>query len=308
MREFPSISATWIAIALMVKGGAAISAGEIIALPLARDTGLFELDPDFNLGTQRDLPAGALGDMGDRRRCRILFQVDLTPLPEGEVMAARYRVEVTMEPQSGRRASTFALHRILVPWSEGRQRGDLPGGQPAEEGETTWAARAHPDLGWSLPGGALGVDYAADPSATAEVSRTGEVVFAFNAKGRADLESMRDDPASNHGWVLLSQSEDEPKTARRFASREHRTTPPLLEIEITSPAKDSMLSIRREGDRLVIVAEGTGLRLESSPDLEDGSWEVEADAGTEVNGGVQFEKFLNEPARFYRILTGNASP
>ncbi len=280
-------------------------------LLVAADTSLFELDPDFNMGTQRDLPAGALGPMGEEKRARLLFRVDLfNEIPAGAVIiGARYRVLVTMAPESGRRDSTFALHRVHVSWEEGAQRGDIPGGQPASAGETTWNARNHPDTPWSLPGGLLGADYATEASAETPISRTGEAVFEFNSQGLRDLNAMLTDPDENHGWVLMTQEEDRPKTARRFASREHRTDPPQFEIdyELAPSSAEWLASIQheRETGEVVISAaarEGKIYTLQSSDNLESTEWKNETVPAEIVPGKISFRKLIHEKRRFFRIM------
>jgi len=44
----------------------------------------------------------------------------------------------------------------------------------------------------------------------------------------ADVQSWVDNPASNFGWMLMSESEDVPGTARRFGSRETSPVPTLV--------------------------------------------------------------------------------
>ncbi|MCH1505095.1 MAG: hypothetical protein L7V86_16055 [Verrucomicrobiales bacterium] len=291
---------------------ASLSGAETTELSVTRDTSLFELDPTFNLGTQRDLPAGTLGEMGENLRSRILFQVDLTLPDKTEIIAARYRVKVTMAPPSETRAnSTFALHRFLTPWAEGEQRGDLPGGRRATDGESTWAANSHPDALWATAGGEAGTDYATEPSATARVSGTGEVIFQFNSVGLADLRSMLTKPAANHGWILLTQDEDVSKTARRFAASEHRTTPPILEIEHegSSPNEPEPFIASLEQDldtrEWIITApatQGQVYTLQCSSSLELNDWKNQVNKGEILAGVVRFRKMMNESRQFVRII------
>ena len=281
-------------------------------LPVTKDNCLWELDSDYNLGTQRDLPAGTLGAMGQLKRCRLLFQVDLD-LPAGAtVVSANYRVLVTMQPATGRADSTFSLHRWLAPWSEGEKRGDLPGGQPATDGESTWATRAHPDTGWSEPGGAVGTEYAMEPSAGARVTGLGEVVFAFNEQGLADLSDMAANPAANHGWVMITQEEEVGKTARRFAAREHRETPPMLEVtfeggEVDQPPFVATIEVDAENNEWVISApagEAASYTLQCSSTLESNDWKNEEILGEFILGRIVFRKLMNEEAQFARIIAG----
>jgi hypothetical protein len=289
-----------------------LSDAETTGFPVTRDTSLFELDPTFNLGTQRDLPSGTLGEMGENRRSRILFQVDLTLPDNAEISAARYRVNVTMAPPSDTRAnSTFALHRVLTSWTEGEQRGDLPGGRRASDGESTWAANAHPNGLWTAEGGEIGTDYAAEPSATASVRGTGEVVFHFDSLGLEDLRSMLADPSSNHGWVLRTQDEDVSTTARRFAAREHRTTPPVLEIDheggTHNKAEAFVASLERDTDtgEWIISAPATPGKiytLQCTNSLQSNDWKNQVNEGEILANVVRFRKLMNETRQFVRIV------
>lgn len=226
------------------------------------DTSLFEwtsnLDPDapilvnFSFGGEYDLPAGGLGNAaGDNRLARVLYKYDTTAhVPAGAtITAARMRLRITKEPQPSSRPSTFALFRVLADWGEGVQRGGKPGGAKAVEGDATWLYRftsadpeTVPHVNWSIPGGALDVDFAAVESASKDkVDGKGDYLFNFNAQGLTDLEDMRANPATNFGWMLMSLSEEQTLTARRWSSREAGAKPlpdgvdpePLPELEIT---------------------------------------------------------------------------
>ncbi|MGA1238514.1 MAG: hypothetical protein ACO34E_16825, partial [Limisphaerales bacterium] len=114
------ILAGWFAVFLSL-GAATMELG-----PVA-DAGLMELEPDFNLGAQEDVPVGGLGALAANTVSRMLIRFDLSGVPAGAVFqSARLRCEVVREP-SGAVDSTFALHRVLVPWEEGGGEGPIPG-------------------------------------------------------------------------------------------------------------------------------------------------------------------------------------
>jgi hypothetical protein len=213
---------------------AAVAQGETVSLNPSADTCLFELDPGYNFGGQRDMPSGTLGGQVGATRSRALYRFDIVAaLPAGAVVtAARLKIDVVQSP-SGQQNSTFGLYRVLADWGEGDKRGDNPGGAAADAGEATWKSRFHPDQSWTQPGGAFGSDFASAPSAVRAILGDGSYVFEFNEVGLADVRSAFSAPESNFGWLLASQSEEKSKTARRWATREHRTTPPVLEIEFT---------------------------------------------------------------------------
>lgn len=289
---------------------ASLKAQEVAILPLAADTCLFELDPDFNFGSQRDLPAGSLGPMGDRLRSRLLFRVDVAGgLPQGaEIVSARLLTEVTMVP-IGRANSTFALHRVLVPWEEGDKRDvDNPGGDEASDGETTWAQRLQAEADWSEPGGGFGTDYAAQPSGSRAISGAGAYNFPFNTLGLADLSNMLHEPETNHGWVLVTEEEDRAKTARRFAAKEHRTAPPMLEIQYTVELSETPappLTITYDGEAFVIrfpAIADQAYQVQTTTDLTAGSWQDDQIIQLPNSGIAEFRNKLNESAQFFRII------
>lgn len=58
----------------------------------------------------------------------------------------------------------------------------------------------------TTPGGAIGTDYAAEPSATKALSGS-TLAFATASALVADAQKWLAEPALNHGWVLMSQSQ-----------------------------------------------------------------------------------------------------
>ena len=280
-------------------------------MPLTADTCLFELDPNFNFGAQRDLPAGTLGPMGGRLRSRLLFRVDVASgLPEGaEIVSAQLLTKVTMAPV-GRANSTFALYRVLVPWAEGDKRDvDNPGGAEASDGESTWAQRIQAETNWAEPGGGFGTDYADQPSASRVISGTGSYNFPFTPQGLADLEEMLREPEKNYGWVLVTEQEGKAKTARRFAAREHRTDPPMLEIKYAvAPSDAPVLSIStsRESNEIFVRFQANADQpylMQSTTDLITNSWQDERIIQLATGGIAEFRNNLNESAQFFRIIT-----
>lgn len=292
----------------------ALAGADTVLLAPSADTCLFELDPGFNFGGQRDVPAGTLGAQVGESRSRALYRFAIaeTVAAGAAVVAARLRVEVVRSPE-GKRNSTFALHRVLVDWGEGDKRGDNPGGAPAETGEANWLARAHPDRPWSVPGGAFGEDFATEPAAERGVVGDGEYVFEFNATGLADVREALRSPDKDYGWLLVSQAEGQPKTARRWATREHRTSPPVLEIEFLAaplPALPALeLSIAPPGHPLLqFRAEPAVLyRILKSNDLE--GWAMMTEVGPlETAHPVSIPDFSGEVSAFYRLVVPDSSP
>ncbi|MCB1125603.1 MAG: DNRLRE domain-containing protein [Verrucomicrobiae bacterium] len=262
-----------------VLSGAVSARAELIEVPAAADTALFELTPDFNFGAQTDLPAGTLGPSADLSRARVLLRFDVAAaLPaDAVVQAAFVRVTVTHVPLGGV-ASTFGLHPVRVSWIEGGQQGATPGGAPAAALEPTWNSRSHPDGAWAEPGGGAGADYDETPVAIEGIDARGTYEFEVGAEGVAVIQGWLADQASNHGWLLRSQDEATAKTARRFAAREAAASGPMLVIRYERgpvlPRIDRLTI--RDGEMILEYGGESGAVYiwEASPEPAGGTWET----------------------------------
>lgn len=232
----------WLLYAVIGSSQAILPAGSTsIALTPSADTSLLELHPDHNLGAQDDLPAGTLGAAAGSTRSRILLRFDLAgALPASATLeAARLELTVTRVPAGGGANSTFALYRLRSPWFEGVQKGGLPGGNTAAPGESTWRDQSFPLQPWAAPGAAPGLDFETEPSSTERVAGTGLYTFDLGQNELQHLEQWIREPASNLGWILLSQSESVDRSARRFGAREHPLpeSRPRLILDFSLPAE-----------------------------------------------------------------------
>lgn len=278
-----------------------------VELGAVADTGLMELEPDFNLGAQEDVPVGGLGALAANTLSRMLIRFDLTGVPAGAVVqSARLRCEVVREP-AGAVDSTFALHRVLVPWEEGGGVGPIPGGIWGEVGEVTWGERSVGFGGWGEPGGRLGVDYSAVVSATEQVTGVGVYEIELRLAGLGDLRDWLQDPAVNFGWVMVSEDEGVPKTARRFATREAGVGAPKLLVDyFVEELGPRVESARVEAGefRCEFWGEaGLGYVWERGVDAARGGWEeVERVPVQSVAGWVQFTNLVSGVgSHFYRV-------
>jgi len=212
------------------------------------DTTLAEVAPGNNFGAADFFNSGAAGN---RRRNRALLRFDLTPLPKDAVLqSAELVLDLVRQPEDGLEASTFELHRALVPWGEGAGVPDPlhPGrGAPAQPAEATWIHRfAGTTQTWSVPGGAVGVDFAAAASAEISIIGLNDAPYAIPGTPQllADLQLWRAQPDANFGWFWLSTAEEVPYTARSFGAREG-FSPPLLRLtySVPEPAPLSLLAL-----------------------------------------------------------------
>lgn len=233
--RFPGL-APLLALTAACGGIGLVACAESVTLTPVADTTLFESAPDDNMGGWTHVAVGTTGSQGEHTRNRGLFRfavADALPA-DAQVTNALLRLTVTHVPdRTGGSAadSTFALHRLLKPWAEGGQLGDR--GFPAAPGEATWNARFHPDRAWAAPGGEAGADFATEFSAATEVAGRGRYAFGPTPQLLSDVQRWRSEPATNFGWLLLTESEDVSKTARRFGSREDAGNAPQLILEFT---------------------------------------------------------------------------
>jgi hypothetical protein len=200
------------------------AADEVVLTPVA-DATMIERAPDNSSGGARFFNAGTT-QAGTRNRA--LLQFDLTSqIPaNATITSATLELRVVREPSCGFEASAFGLYRVLRPWGEGvNVPTDNPGGlgAPALPNDATWNSPfAGTSQSWAAPGGASGIDYSLTLSSSAILYGVGESPYQFESTldTAADLQLWLNHPGTNFGWMLISQSEDTPFTARRFASRE----------------------------------------------------------------------------------------
>jgi hypothetical protein len=136
-----------------------------------------------------------------------LFKFDVSQLPAGAIINS-VSVRLTVAPQlpgGGPTASTFDLHRVLQAWTET---------------QVTWNSRLA-GTPWSSPGARGASDSASQASASVPVSGAGNYTFASTSSLVADVQAWVGHPENNFGWLLQSENETSPKTARHFATREY---------------------------------------------------------------------------------------
>jgi hypothetical protein len=192
------------------------------------DTTLFEPNKANNLGSHTNVSAGTTRE---GLAARGLFRFDMAGQipPSATVTSVSLRLVVTRVPSSGGVASVFELRRVLRPWGEGNKTS--PQGGVASAGEASWNDQLKGTAPWTIPGGQIGADFSSTVSATAPVAGLGNVTFVSGPGLIADVQAWVSNAGTNFGWILMSQSEAEHETARRFASREDLNRAPQLVID-----------------------------------------------------------------------------
>jgi hypothetical protein len=188
---------------------------DTISLAPVADAGLQESVPAINTGIAPNLIAGTINS---GFRARMLVKFDLAgSLPAGSIInSVSFSLFDVSSPAGVLVPSNFELRRVLVDWNEGTKNGLI-----AADGEVTWNAAKHNQVNWAAPGGAAGTDFSGTSSGSKFVDTALITnVWASTAGMVADVQSWLDLPAANFGWIILSDNEAAPRTARRWASRE----------------------------------------------------------------------------------------
>jgi len=212
-----------------------VLADEVVLTPVA-DATLIERAPDNSSGGAGFFNSGTT-QVGTRNRALLQFDIASQIPANATITSATLQLQVVHEPSCGLEASTFGIFRVLRPWGEGvnvpiDNAGGL--GAPAMPGDATWNSRfAGTSETWAAPGGMPGTDYVPDLSGAAFIYGVAQSPYDFESTPEtvADLQLWLHNPGTNFGWMLISQSEDTPFTARRFGSREDLGHSPTLTVD-----------------------------------------------------------------------------
>lgn len=196
-----------------------------VSLPVMADTFIISSAPDNNAGGNVQLNVGTDGQGGVRRG---LLRFDLGTIPAGAtITSAVLRLTVVRIPFGGPVNSNFELYQLLADWAVGAQGGNS--GAPATEGEVTWNSRLHGAGVWTVPGAAEDAEPAA--SASTFVNSVSGATCEWGGAGVIrDVQDWVNEPPSNFGWLLRSDDEASPRTARAFAALENGDHFGTLEI------------------------------------------------------------------------------
>jgi hypothetical protein len=202
-----------------------------LAVPALRDATLIE-SPTGSLanGSGPHFFAGRTGQpSGSIRRGVVAFDVAAHVPPGATVTAARLTLHMS---QSNAGSVAASLHRALAASGEGPSNASGGSGAPAAPGDATWVHTFFDHSFWAAPGG----DFLAARSASQVVGAEGSYTWGSTPELVADVQSWVDDPASNHGWILVGD-ESAPTTVKRFDSRESAddSLRPVLEVEFGRP-------------------------------------------------------------------------
>ena len=208
---------------------------DIVELSALQDTTLYE-DAAGRLGngSGQYLFVGRTWDENgiDKLLRRALIKFDLGSVPPGSTInSANFGFTIDRVPLASTSA-TISLHTMTEDWGEGASNAPGPEGRGtiAQINDATWLHRFFDSELWNTAGG----DFAAVAVTSEPISSSPQsVTFATNPQLVAAVQAWVDNPASNHGWVLLGD-EVFPQNARRILSREHAGPGnPLLTLDFT---------------------------------------------------------------------------
>jgi hypothetical protein len=259
---FPSLRTLLVSLPATLAWFGPVSGAVIVLTPDA-DAGLREGSPDINAGIASDYIVGhiALGET-----FRALLRFNLEAIPTNAVIQLAQLSVTDVSRQGAQAPASFGLHRVLRPWTEGTNFGF--GIQP---GEVSWNSARHGQTAWESPGASGPSDAVATTSGAAG---SGGVSLNFvSTPGLvADLQHWLVQPQSNFGWLLYTDQENTPRSARRLAAREHPVSPPRLTVHYVVPTPPVLELAEMQSGGAVRVrgsgTPGTVVKVEYSTDLK----------------------------------------
>ncbi len=165
----------------------------------------------------------SVGTNGKSQSSRALLKFDIAGnIPSNAVItSSTLTVLVTQAPPPAIAVnSVFELRAVLLSWSEAN---------------ASWNNRLA-STAWSAPGGTTGVDFSSKISQTNlfDDSQTPHT-FVSSSNLVADVQNWLQNPGTNFGWVIISESQGTLYTERTMSSREG-SSPPTLLVQFTLPA------------------------------------------------------------------------
>ena len=243
-------------------------------------------------GLSTNVQVGTTGPAGGSASQRSLFKFNVAAaVPSNAIISsATLTVRVIKTPPSPTN-SIFELRRVLADWTE-------PG--------ATWHVR-QPGIPWTVSGGAAGVDFSGTISQTNFIAGNGSYTFVSSANLVADVQDWLQNPASNFGLAMISQSQGINFTERTLDAREG-ATPPSLQVQYTIPATPPVLSnvmlTNTDFSFTFDTESNRTYTVEYLGDLVDTNWSTLTNFGAMATPQtILVLDPLTETNRFYRVRT-----
>jgi len=187
----------------------------------------------------------------DKLLRRAVLKFDLDSLPRGSTInSASFSITIDQVPPTATSA-IVSLHSLSRNWGEGAS--NAPGaegrGTTAQVNDATWLHTFYATGLWNTPGG----DFAVEVLASETISSSPQGVTFTSLQLMADVQRWVDDPASNHGWVLLGD-EVFIQNARRILSREYSGPGgPLLTLDVSPPPPVDVPALTTTGLLILVL-------------------------------------------------------
>jgi hypothetical protein len=203
-----------------------VPAQTTVSISAAADNTIYQNPNGNSNALGQNIFSGTNGG-GSPRRGLIKFDV-AAAIPAGATIIS---VTLTLNCNISRAiVDNVSLHKLSSNWGEGTSNAGATGdgaGVTATANDATWLTTFFPGSFWLNPGG----DYNSTPSSSTSINSTGFFTWA-STDMITDVQSWINTPATNYGWILLS-NETTISTARRFASRENAVTANRPSLSVT---------------------------------------------------------------------------
>jgi hypothetical protein len=274
---------------------AALGRADLATLNPLADTYLNSFSSTANFGTISIMKLGTAGSSGGSAIQRGLMRFDpLAGIPSGSIIqSVQLNIVVTRKPFTDA-VPAFALFRVLTDWAEA---------------EATWINRLD-GIPWASPGGAAGSDYISVASASIPIMAEGDYTYNSTDALVADVQAWVDTPASNRGWMIISDMEGIEFTARRIESRES-VTPPQLVVSFLPPPRIGSVALSNDSIQLGFTAEAPyDYEVRFAESVEAVTWQGLTNYSAKLGTfDVMFsESTTNSPQRIYRLFRTGPVP
>jgi len=265
-----------------------------VTLTPSADAELREITPLLSFGSGTTMVSGGLGSNQGNTRRRALFRFDLAEaIPSGAtITSAELTVQVVQMLPPSPASSNFELHRLLRPWSEAT---------------TSWTWADNPNSAWDGAGASAAGDAVASASATVAISGLGQYIFNSTPELVADVQLWADDPESNAGWLLRSNTEA-PFTARHFGTREVAARAASLTVEYELQTALEPVTIggvtMQDGALSFSFEAQAGVRydVEFREDVMSGDWSTITNIPPQATSGtLNVTHPIQGPSGYYRV-------
>ena len=261
------------------------------------DSYIQQFSPDLASGSESTMVSGELGLSAANELRRAFLRFDLSSaLPAGAtVSAVTIQITVTKVPFTPTN-SVFDLRRVLESW---------------DESQITWNSRltATP---WEQPGALGPLDSASGASSSVFVAGASRYTFGSTPALVADVQSWVDNPNANFGWLLISEGEGIPQTARHFATREDTNNAPVLSIIYSAPQPAAAVAVTISPPAIVdnqiqfsfYADSNLTYAVEFRPAFNGGDWQTLTNLPAQAaSATIQIIDPITAGGRFYRVRT-----